>query len=204
MSNHHQKHSDFDLQHTLHELKHYLPSQAPLKDFIHHNTLHAFQHNKFYTGLQQAAEVFGFRTYLNLSEFRQFYAVHHIDESVLDKILQQKKGKEAAVWKQKLLEGKYNEELTPRIGQLRDYWKSAYKINLDKEVHSLLFKIIGAFLDQGVSVWNLPTSELGFLPALHEMEKVGFSSFFQTKKVRQMLLEDKSSIEDLLKILGSN
>lgn len=202
MSNHHnQKHNGFDLQHSLHELKHYLPSQAPLKDFIHHNTLHAFQHNKFYNGLQQAAEVFGFRTYLNLAEFRKFYAEHHIDESVFDKILQQKKGKEAAVWKQKLLEGKYNEELTPRIGQLRNYWKSAYKINLDKEVHSLLFKIIGAFLDQGVSVWNLPTAELGFLPALREMEKVGFSSFFQTKKVRQMLLEDKSSIEDLLKIV---
>src|SRR5262245_21891833 len=33
-----EKHIHFDEHHVLHELKHYLPSQQALKDFIHHNS----------------------------------------------------------------------------------------------------------------------------------------------------------------------
>ena len=51
--------SIFNEHEVLHELKHYLPSQAPLKDFIHHNTLHAFQNFKFYDGIRQASKIYG-------------------------------------------------------------------------------------------------------------------------------------------------
>jgi hypothetical protein len=43
--------SIFDEQHLLHALRHYLPSQTPLKDFIHHNSLHAFQEMKFFDAI---------------------------------------------------------------------------------------------------------------------------------------------------------
>lgn len=54
-------HRKFDESHVLHELKHYLPSQTPLKDFIHHNSLHALQHLKFYEAIFKAGKIFGYQ-----------------------------------------------------------------------------------------------------------------------------------------------
>ena len=63
----------FNEEEVLHDLKHYLPAQAPLKDFIHHNTLHAFQHLKFFKALQLASEIFGYNVSLSLDEYRSFF-----------------------------------------------------------------------------------------------------------------------------------
>ncbi len=60
-------HKEFDEAHVLHQLKHYLPTQRPLKDFIDHNSLHAFQQMKFYDAIFKALKVFGYQVTLQLS-----------------------------------------------------------------------------------------------------------------------------------------
>ncbi len=47
-----------------------LPGQGPIGVFVHHNTLHAFQHMPFHQGVQAGAAALGARPYLTLREFR--------------------------------------------------------------------------------------------------------------------------------------
>jgi uncharacterized protein YbcC (UPF0753/DUF2309 family) len=50
-----------------------LPDQGPIGVFIHHNTLHAFQHQPFHAGVQAGAGALGAEPYLPLRAFR----AHH-------------------------------------------------------------------------------------------------------------------------------
>ncbi len=65
--------SAFNEHEVLHHLKHFLPAQAPLMDFVHHNTLHAFQHLPFHEALHTANEQLGYQVYLSWEEFRNLY-----------------------------------------------------------------------------------------------------------------------------------
>ena len=63
----------FDVDECLHQIKHYLPAQAPLKDFVHHNTLHAFQAESFFEATARASAMLGYKVSLSLRAFREMY-----------------------------------------------------------------------------------------------------------------------------------
>jgi uncharacterized protein YbcC (UPF0753/DUF2309 family) len=192
-------HIGFKEEHILHELKHFLPSQQALKDFIHHNSLHAFQHLKFYEAIFKASKIFGFQVSLQLSEFRQLYQTGRIREDIVDMILATKKGKDHFFeWKKKLIEGNYDTINHPRIGQLRKYWKEVYAFDLDNNVHPLLFRILCGFLDQGIAITAFPFANKSFTESVKELEQNSLVSFFKTKKVRKKFLSGEYSITELL------
>ncbi|MBB1194721.1 DUF2309 domain-containing protein [Flavobacterium sp. SOK18b] len=186
---------------TLHKLSHFLPAQNPLKDFVHHNTLHAFQDKDFFTALQESSEIFGYKTFLPLSDFRNKLKNNQINEAILDKIIYQKKGEDHfSSWKENVLHKNYDEAIYPKIGKLRSLWKEKYAINLDKSTHGILFRILCSYLDQGISVWTFPVHQDGFLASIKELDKNGVFSIFSTSRAKKLLEED-TSIYKLLQIL---
>lgn len=195
------EHTEFDEKHLLHELKHFLPAQAPLKDFVHHNTLHAFQDQSFFEAIQNASKIFGYKTSLSLEEYRKLFEQGRIRLDVIEHILNQKKPKNPSAWVQKLISEAYEIVHEPKIGMLRENWKKQYQIDLDSMVHPILFRIICSFLDQGISIWKFPHTEISFLNAIREIENNSLSSLFKTEKAKKLLSKTDISIRELLEIL---
>ena len=50
---------------------HFLPAQGPITVFIHHNTLHAFEEDPFFEGVERGASLFGCQPYLSEDRYRQ-------------------------------------------------------------------------------------------------------------------------------------
>jgi uncharacterized protein len=195
----------FDEQELLHNLKHYLPSQGPLKDFVHHNTLHAFQDMKFYDAIRTASAIFGFKTTFSLAEYRGLYDIQRITPDILDRVIEEQKGKRhLAAWLDKCLRTPYDETVEARVGLLRNEWSRLYPIDLDNAVQPLLFRIVGSYLDQGISLTPFPYEDKGLLYAVRQLEKQSAVSFFRTKRAQKLLANDACAITDLLTILVGN
>ncbi len=196
------KNLGFNLEHTLHKLKHYLPSQGPLKDFVHHNTLHAFQDLPFEEAIQQASAMFGIKTSLSIDEYRELYKKHIIREDILEQRIMLRKGeKEADKWIYKVLNQEYDQTITTRLNTLHNFWKIKYDLDIDASVHSKLFKLIGTYLDQGIGVIKSPIHEDGFLATIKNLDKESFTKIIHSKRCQELLHNPTTKIEDLLHLL---
>lgn len=192
----------FDEREVIRKLKHYLPAQAPLKDFIHHNTLHAFQHQEFHPALQEAAEIFGYKTYLSLDEYRRLYREKKISEEVLKRTIVHVKGEDHVIeWREKLLNAELNEEIAARIGAVRNEWKNLYKVSLSKFSHPILFRIIGNYIDQGIAIQSFPVTGKSFLESVRELERNSPIGLLKNPRPKSLLFQAGCDLKKLLQML---
>jgi len=80
------------IREAIHHFEHVLPGQAPIKDFVHHNTLHGFQHLKFQEALAEAKRITGANGYLPPETFRQYLRQGRITREDLTAVLDQDEG----------------------------------------------------------------------------------------------------------------
>lgn len=195
-------HSLFDEAHFFHTLKHYLPAQGPLKDFVHHNPLHAFEQMKFYEAIFHVSQVFGYRVTFTLTEYRNLYKMRRITPEILRRVIHERYGsREYKRWSSRALYKSYDWSIEPRVGTLRKEWKKFYDIDLDNAVQPLLFRIICSYLDQGIAVTPFPYEDKGLLHAVRNLEKQSLVSFFKTGRARALLSDASITITDLLTML---
>ncbi len=60
-----------NLRHVIEHAAHYLPAQGPITVFVHHNTLHAFEHLGFDNGVKAGGRLFGCHAYLPEQRYRE-------------------------------------------------------------------------------------------------------------------------------------
>jgi hypothetical protein len=67
---------------------HVLPAQGPLSVFVHHNTLHAFEHLHFHDAVAEASRLYETEPYFGEERFRSFYAAGRITDADLEAALE--------------------------------------------------------------------------------------------------------------------
>jgi uncharacterized protein len=151
----------FDLDKAINHISHWLPSQGPIKDFIHHNTLHAVQHLPFHEGVALAGKMFGARSYLPMADYQKMYRQGRIKDHAVDWALHRTEcsEKQLETLRNSLFKQDSNSHYPPvslANHGIRNAWLNRIGLELNVLVHPILFRLLGNFLDQGISRWTLP------------------------------------------------
>lgn len=80
------------LTHVIDHLANLLPAQGPIGIFIHHNTLHAFEHLPFEDAVERAAECFGCQPFLPEARYRNKLASGRILARDVESLLAEQLG----------------------------------------------------------------------------------------------------------------
>ena len=189
--------SRFELDAAIEHLTHWLPTQGPIKDFIHHNTLHSVQHLPFHEGLAIAGQIYGACSYLPLNEYQRLYVRKRIKDFALEWALDQAcaNASERDALAKRLFEidesGHYPPVSLANQG-IRKAWLARLEVDLNSLVHPILFRMLGNFLDQGISRWNLPKEGEGFWRCVLRLVHNSFLPLypFDSVAARKSVLED--------------
>jgi len=195
-----------DIVGVVKHIAHWLPTQGPIKEFVHHNTLHAYQDRSFYEGCLIASRMYASRAFLPLSEYRGYYASGRIDEASLREVLAEECQSEDEIsrLKERLLQAELPDETLPRgIAKegLRPRWRENRGLALKLQTHPILFRLVGQFLDQGISIWRMPHTQVSLYESVRRIVKESWVPLvpYSTPSSRRFLeMEPQQAILEIL------
>jgi uncharacterized protein len=76
------------LEAALEHARELLPAQKPIERFVHHNTLHAFEHMPFEKAVISAGKLYGAEPFMSENEYRKAYRSGRILEQDIDIVLE--------------------------------------------------------------------------------------------------------------------
>ncbi len=192
---------EFNLDASIGHIAHWLPAQGPIKDFIHHNTLHAVQHFPFHEGVAVAAKMFGARSYLPLEDYQGMYQQGRINNAAIDWAIEhsgctkQKQEKLRTTLFEKDDTSHYPPLSLANHG-IRNAWLTQLEVDLNSLAHPVLFRLLGNFLDQGISRWSLPKNGEHFWDCVLRLAQNSLLPLYPLNEpeVRELLSENQDQV----------
>lgn len=152
----------FDLKKVIGELSFALPRQGPVKDFIHQQPLHEFQKEGFEKAVWDASRMYGSFAYPPVAYFQQAYREGRLLKRELDRVFELR-ATPAALRQEAIarLERSVDEPLVqPPRGWVHDgvrsTWRKSHGVDLAPLVEPVFYKLLGAYLDQGIASRRFP------------------------------------------------
>jgi len=129
--------------------------------------LHAVQNHPFHEGVALAAKMFGARSYLPLDDYQKMHRQGRIKNTAIDWAIEHSGC--ARQNHERLRKTLFEQDETdhyPPVSLanhgIRNAWLTQLEVDLNSLVHPVLFRLLGNFLDQGISRWSLPKNGENF------------------------------------------
>ncbi len=201
----------FQIDSAIDHLARWLPSQSPIKDFIHHNTLHALQNRPFHEAIAIASRLYGARSYLPLADYQARYREGRIYDFAIEHALQQTESDPTR--REQLRHTLFSPDQQahyppPSLAQhgIRQAWLTHIELNLDALVHPILFRLLASFLDQGISRSPLAREDESLWQCLWRLVEASFIPLypFGEPVARNLLQETPDAVIEacLARIVG--
>lgn len=156
---------ELDVEAALGRIRHVLPRQGPIKDFVHHNPLHAFEGLPFHFGVAAGARLYGARAAMQQDFYLTAYRDGRISASALDRALESALAddSERTSARERMLTGAL-EGPPPPPGLARNGLRAAWTarlggVPLHRRSQLDVLRLVGGFFDQGLSPWRMPGAD---------------------------------------------